>query len=318
MTASPGIVVLDRSGRISFTTEAAAVLLRLGDGLTVRGSRLIGRQGSPKLEDAVQATLAEAPAALCSPLRTVMLRRRDNLPLIATLTPLAAAATGPLGVLVLLHDPEATLRPPAEMLRHAFGLTPGEAAITQPLLQGATLHQIAEQRQVSLNTVRTLLARVLSKTGTNRQADLIRLLMPLMMAEAVQAGFDAGYKLGACGTTLAGWPVHPMELLRVDLALAAQQEARVAVSEYAAGMGTPVHRHSDAHEIVYVLGGSNQGEWGEGESRLTGAGELLHYGPNLQHNGRNPGTVANRLLVTRIVQLGATPQPHRPARHPDG
>ena len=307
MTASPGIVVLDRSGHISFTTEAAAALLRLGDGLTVRGARLTGCQGDPRLEDAVQATLAESPNAPSRPLRTVVLRRRDQLPLIATMSPLATAATGPLGALVLLHDPEATLRPPVEMLRHVFGLTAAEALVSQALLQGATLHQIAEQRQVSLNTIRTLLARVLSKTGAHRQADLIRLLMPLMLSEAVQAGFDAGFRLGAAGGAPARWPVHPTELLRVDLALASRQEARVTVSEFAAGSGTSVHRHSDAHEIVYVLGGSNRGEWGEGESRLTGAGELLHYGPDLRHSGRNTGTVANRLLVTRIVRLGAAP-----------
>lgn len=316
MTASPGIVVLDRSGHISFTTEAAAALLRLGDGLTVRGARLIGRRGGPRLEDAVQATLADAPDASPGPLRTVVLRRRDQLPLIATMSPLATIATGPVGVLVLLHDPEATLRPAAEMLRRAFGLTAAEAAVGQALLQGLTLRQIAEHRQVSLNTIRTLLVRVLGKTGVHRQADLIRLLMPLMMGEAVQAGFEAGFRLGSAGTALAGWPVHPVELLRVDLALAARQEARVAVSEYAAGTGTPVHRHSDAHEIVYVLGGSILGEWGEGESRLTGAGELLHYGPDLQHSGRNTGGVTNRLLVTRIVRLGTTEAP--PIRHPDG
>jgi DNA-binding CsgD family transcriptional regulator/quercetin dioxygenase-like cupin family protein len=318
MTASPGIVVLDRSGYISFTTDAAAALLRLGDGLTVRSHRLIGRQGSARLEDAVRATLAEAPGAPCSPLRTVVLRRRDQLPLIATLTPLTTTATGPLGALVLLHDPAATPRPSTEMLRHAFGLTAAEASVGQALLQGGTLHQIAEQRQVSLNTIRTLLARVLSKTGAHRQADLIRLLMPLMLGEAVQAGFDAGFRLGTAGGTPARWPVHPMELLRVDLALATRQEARITVSGFEAGTGTPVHRHSDAHEIVYVLGGSNRGEWGEGESRQTGTGELLHYGPNLRHSGRNPGTVANRLLVTRIVRLGPAPHLHRAARHPSG
>jgi DNA-binding CsgD family transcriptional regulator/quercetin dioxygenase-like cupin family protein len=318
MTASPGIVVLDRSGAISFTTETANALLRLGDGLTVRGARLIERRGGPKLEDAVQATLAESPDASSRPLRTVVLRRRDQLPLIATITPLATTATGLLGALVLLHDPEATLRPPVEMLRHAFGLTAAETSVAQTLLQGATLHQIAEQRQVSLNTVRTLLARVLGKTGAHRQADLIRLLMPLMLGEAVQAGFDAGFRLGSAGVTPARWPVHPIELLRVDLALASRQEARVIVSEFAAGSGTAVHRHSDTHEIVYVLGGSNRGEWGEGESRLTGAGEVLHYGPGLRHSGRNTGTVANRLLVTRIARLGVAPQPYRPLRHPDG
>jgi quercetin dioxygenase-like cupin family protein len=94
-----------------------------------------------------------------------------------------------------------------------------------------------------------------------------------------------------------------MEQLRVDLALTSRQEARVTVSEFLAGAGTPVHRHSDVHEIVYVLGGSNQGEWVEDESRQTGTGELLYYGPNLRHSGRNPGTVLNRLLVIRIVRL---------------
>jgi DNA-binding CsgD family transcriptional regulator/quercetin dioxygenase-like cupin family protein len=306
MATSPGIVVLDRSGRVGFTTESAAALLRAGDGLTVRGARLVGRGGGPGLEDAVQATLAEAPHAPSGPLRTVVLRRRDRLPLIASVTPLAAPATGALGALVLLHDPEAAPRPATAVLRRAFGLTAAEAAVAQALLGGAAPRVIAEEREVSLNTVRTLIARVLAKTGTHRQADLVRLLMPLATAEAVQAGFEAGFRLGAADATPAGWPpLRLAELMRADLALAGRQEARVAVSEYPAGTGTPFHRHGDAHEIVYVLGGGMRGEWGEGESRLTGAGELLHYGPGLQHGGLNPGAATARLLVTRIVRLGA-------------
>jgi hypothetical protein len=149
MTASPGIVVLDRSGRISFTTDGAATLLHLGDGLTTRGGRLIGCQGGPQLEEAVQATLAAPPETPTGPLRTVVLRRREQLPLIATLTPLTSAATGPLGALILLHDPEATLRPATEVLRQVFNLTVAEAAVAHALLQGAAPRQIAEQRQVS-------------------------------------------------------------------------------------------------------------------------------------------------------------------------
>jgi quercetin dioxygenase-like cupin family protein len=160
---------------------------------------------------------------------------------------------------------------------------------------------------------------VLGKTGAHRQADLIRLLMPLAMAGAVQAGFDAGFRLGAAGAAPAGWPpIRLAELLRADLALAGQQEARVAVSEYPAGTGTPFHRHGDAHEIVYVLGGGMRSEWGEGESRLTGAGELLHYGPDLRHRGWNPGAATARLLVTRIVRLGAAPRSRRVVRHTPG
>ncbi len=315
MTASPGIIVLDRSGRISFTTEAAAALLRLGDGLTVRGARLIGRQGGPRLEDVVQATLAGPSDAPSGPLRTMVLRRCDRLPLIATMTPLATAATGPLGALVLLHDPEAALRPATEVLRQAFGLTVAEAAVAQALVEGAAPRQIAEQRQVTLNTVRTLVSRVLGKTGTHRQAELVRLLLPLATAEAVRAGFEAGFRFGAAGAAPAGWPARPAELLRADLALAGRQEARVSLSEYAPGKGTPVHQHGDAYEIVYLLGGSLRGEWGAGESREAGAGEVLHYGPGLPHQGTNRGAATARMLVTRIVRLDAALRPDRAARH---
>lgn len=237
------------------------------------------------------------------------LPRRDALPLIATVTPLATEATGPIGALVLLHDPEATPRPAADLLRHAFGLTAAEAEVAQALVAGATPREVAEERGVSPNTVRTLLARVLDKTGARRQADLVRLLLPMAMAEAVQAGFEAGYSLGTAGHGLPGWSLRPAELFRADLALAGRQEAQVTHHLFTPGRAIAPHRHDDAHEIVYVLSGSQRGEWGAGEARMTGPGELLHYGPGVLHAGRNPGAVATRLLVTRIVRLGA-------GRHP--
>lgn len=304
MATSPGILVLDRTGRIGFATDSALAMLRPGDGLTVRGGRLAAPRAALGLDDAVEATLRDPLARGAAPVRSLALCRRDRLPLVATLTPLAAPATGPLGALVLLHDPEAVLRPAAALLRQAFGLTPAEAAVAQALLQGAALREIAAQRGVGLATVRTLLARAMDKTGTHRQAELVRLLLPLATAEAVRAGFEAGLRLGAGGGLPASWPVRPRELLRADLAAAGRQEARVTVHEFAAGTGNPTHRHQDAHEIVYVLAGSIRGEWGHGESRVTGAGELLHYGPDLPHCGCNPGAAPNRLLVTRILRLG--------------
>lgn len=309
MSASSGIVAVDRRGCISFTTEAAEAMLRLADGIGVWRGRLSSRGRAAGLEEAIRATLSDPLAQTGRPPRTVLLPRRDALPLLAIVTPLATEATGALGALVLLHDPQATLRPATALLRHAFGLTAAEAAVAQGVVAGATLREIAEDRQVSLNTVRTLLSRVLDKTGARRQADLVRLLMPLAMAEAVQAGFEAGYSLGVGGRTMASLPLRPVDLLRADLALVGRQEAQVTHYEFAPGRVILPHSHADAHEIVYVLSGSQRGEWGAGETRLTGPGELLHYGPTLLHGGSNPGTVATRLLVTRIVRRGA-------ARHP--
>ena len=60
-----------------------------------------------------------------------------------------------------------------------FGLTPGEAALVGDLLAGHELRDIAERSGRSVHTVRSLLGRLMAKTETHRQSDLIRLLSQL-------------------------------------------------------------------------------------------------------------------------------------------
>ncbi len=62
------------------------------------------------------------------------------------------------------------------LIEGLFDLTPAEAAIAGGLLEGQTLDDIAGARGTSLQTTRTQLKAVMQKTGTNRQADLVRLL----------------------------------------------------------------------------------------------------------------------------------------------
>lgn len=88
----------------------------------------------------------------------------------------ALAATG--GVkLVFVTDPEAEPRPPEEVLRELYGLTPAEARVTGLLLRGHSVTEAADELEVSRSTVRTHLKRIFSKTGTNRQAELVRLCL---------------------------------------------------------------------------------------------------------------------------------------------
>jgi DNA-binding CsgD family transcriptional regulator len=58
-----------------------------------------------------------------------------------------------------------------------FGLTRSEALLANALVNGRTLQQIAVAHNVSLNTIRTQLKSVLIKTGTNRQSELVALLL---------------------------------------------------------------------------------------------------------------------------------------------
>jgi len=61
-------------------------------------------------------------------------------------------------------------------LREIYGLTWAEAEVLAGLVNGLSVKKIAQARHVSVNTARAQLKSVMSKTGTNRQVDLIRLV----------------------------------------------------------------------------------------------------------------------------------------------
>ena len=62
-------------------------------------------------------------------------------------------------------------------LREDFGLTPTEAAVAVEVLEAHGRQAAADRLPISLATARTHLAHVFDKTGTRRQAELVRLLL---------------------------------------------------------------------------------------------------------------------------------------------
>ena len=64
-----------------------------------------------------------------------------------------------------------------EVVRSLYGLTDAEAAVVQGLVRGLTLRQIAAERRASIQTVRTQMKSVLSKSGAGRQAELVRQIL---------------------------------------------------------------------------------------------------------------------------------------------
>ena len=84
------------------------------------------------------------------------------------------ALPGPTCVLALVTGQ--TSRGP-EALIERFALTPAEAEVALKLAAGKSLAEIASATGRSINTVRTHLARVMAKTRTQRQSQLVPLLM---------------------------------------------------------------------------------------------------------------------------------------------
>lgn len=80
-------------------------------------------------------------------------------------------------VALIVIDFELELAANAEMLRHLFGLTRRECAIAAILMNGRGPSSIAAELHITTNTVRAHLKTLMSKTGTNRQGELVRLLL---------------------------------------------------------------------------------------------------------------------------------------------
>lgn len=85
-------------------------------------------------------------------------------------------------VLILIVDPDLDPLPQEETMRQLYGLTKTEASVAVRVTRGEGLKAVAQSLCVSLSTVRIHLQQVFEKTGTHRQAELVRQLM------VVQAG----------------------------------------------------------------------------------------------------------------------------------
>jgi DNA-binding CsgD family transcriptional regulator len=88
--------------------------------------------------------------------------------------------------LILITDLERQPEVLGRRLVDLFGLTPAEACLATALAGGKRLEDVAAERGVRMPTVRTQMRRVLAKTGTDRQSDLMRLLAGLPAVRATR------------------------------------------------------------------------------------------------------------------------------------
>jgi DNA-binding NarL/FixJ family response regulator len=78
--------------------------------------------------------------------------------------------------LVVFYDPSCRADEASQHLRTLFDLSTAEIAIAEGLIEGKRIREIARQRRVSVETVRSQLRAIFRKTGVARQTDLVRLL----------------------------------------------------------------------------------------------------------------------------------------------
>ncbi|HEY1708168.1 MAG TPA: helix-turn-helix transcriptional regulator [Rhizomicrobium sp.] len=178
LTQSPNAVfIVSTNGKLRHVNPAGETLLTASRGLTVQGGVL--RAADPTAARELQALIGMAGEPDAERRRGgAMLLSGQHAPISLTVMP-GRSKRVPLfqpdpAVLVCAIDLEAGTDVPEQRLREVFGLSRAECRVAEQLLQGRDTRETAQALGLSYNTVRAHLVRMLAKTDTNRQTELIR------------------------------------------------------------------------------------------------------------------------------------------------
>ncbi|MFO1036535.1 MAG: helix-turn-helix transcriptional regulator [Geminicoccaceae bacterium] len=176
-----GLVVLGAQGSVLETNRAGHDLLAKKDGLALQRHRLVCTD-SAVAETLAAMVDAAARGRLDGVGGVLTIPRPSGKPdYLVSVARCEAGMHALLGaraaVVVTIVDPA---RPPGvsgETLRRLWNLTATEAQIALALAGGATLEEVAVRSGITRETARVHLKRVLAKTGTHRQSELVRLIL---------------------------------------------------------------------------------------------------------------------------------------------
>lgn len=173
-----GLLQIDQNGLLLHADAAAHALLESGDFISVRRGRLRavdpddGKRIGAALDRVLDGTVEEA---------FVVLQGQDDNSLEMLLyrvqEPLEALRVESPRAIIYLCLVGRETGPSPVRLRQLFGLTEREAALTVLLARGLTVADAAVDLGIADQTARTYLRQIFLKTGTNRQAELIRRVM---------------------------------------------------------------------------------------------------------------------------------------------
>jgi DNA-binding CsgD family transcriptional regulator/PAS domain-containing protein len=197
-----GVIVVDARMRPVFMNRRAERVTSCNDGLSVGrdGLRAARAEETDTLRRAVRAAIETAtlkrrngqeidkvePYAV----RLRLLRPSREPALVATVMPLSPENGERLiapqaRAVIFVVQPSQPLSLDSAAVEAAFGLTPRQAALAVLIARGASLPQAAATLSTSSETVRSHLKEIFERTGTRRQADLVRMLSVAFSSIAV-------------------------------------------------------------------------------------------------------------------------------------
>ena len=147
------------------------------------GGRLVA--GDPQIDRALRDVFAAAElgdAEIGSKGIAVLLRARNGENYAAHVLPLTSGARRRAGIAyaaaaaVFIRKASLDTPSPPEVIAKAYKLTPSELRVLHAIVEVGGVPEVAAALGIAVTTVKTHLGRLFEKTGTKRQADLVKLV----------------------------------------------------------------------------------------------------------------------------------------------
>jgi DNA-binding CsgD family transcriptional regulator/GAF domain-containing protein len=179
-----GVVLLDETGRVMTINRSALNILEGRDGLAFEdnGIRAVLPEENLRLKTLLQSAFGEDSSRRPVTDRTMLVSRASAAtPLSVLVAPLAKAASPFLEprarAAVFISDPERCPDCAQGILKGLYGFTEAESRLAVCLMRGFSLEESSAHLGIALNTARTHLKRLFTKTSTNRQGELVHVLL---------------------------------------------------------------------------------------------------------------------------------------------
>ena len=189
------MILVDSNGRIVHANAAGQAMLSDGSVLRGAGGKLaaINRHADATLKDVI-TNIENEDAARGSAGIAVPLSAPDGERYVAHVLPLTSGARRKAKsrysavAAIFVRRAELEASHPVDALIDAFRLTPAELRVLMMIVQVGGVPEVAPILGISEATVKTHLQRIFDKTGTNRQADLVKLVASYMSSLAHDVG----------------------------------------------------------------------------------------------------------------------------------
>ena len=172
-----GVAVVDAQNRVLYMNSLGATVISANDGLSIDPAGIC-RASRPAETRDLHRLIRQAIDEPAGQAHAISLTRtRAERPLSVVVAPLAAGSAGEKAAVLLVSDPERVILPSLETVMRLFELTEAEGRLALSMSQGHRIEDAAQQQGITVSSARTYLKRVFAKTGVDRQAELVRLIV---------------------------------------------------------------------------------------------------------------------------------------------